>query len=188
MLLWVVTKKVICQKDLDAVFSHVVQFSAVCSRCSVPVVRSLAPGTGAGSGGTTLAAGQHCCFCHYTVVQWHSDIYKLLGCHKYREVVSSIKYLLTFSFSKVFLWVFSWDHPLITSAQFWNFSEPTHFFFYKYLWYKYLGHLITYPLLLPLWFKISYWIGNIFHSHSSKVKARCTHVIIPKTMWVYLSK
>ena len=55
MLLWVVTKKVICQKDLDAVFSHVVQFSAVCSRYSVPVVRSLAPGTGAGSGGTTLA-------------------------------------------------------------------------------------------------------------------------------------
>ena len=88
--LWL-KKLSICQKDLDAVFSHVVQFSAVYSRCSVPVVRSLAPGTGAGSGGTTLAAGQHCCFCHYTVVQWHSDIYKLLGCHKYREVVSFIK-------------------------------------------------------------------------------------------------
>ena len=51
------TKKVICQRDLDAVFSHVVQFSTVYSRCSVPVVRLLAPGTGAGSGGTTLAAG-----------------------------------------------------------------------------------------------------------------------------------
>ena len=40
--------KNICQKDLNAVFSHVVHFSAVCRRCSVPVVSSLAPGTGGG--------------------------------------------------------------------------------------------------------------------------------------------